>query len=1714
MKKPGYILLLIIFFANTIKAQDLNQQIIESAKKNDLSQISILIKKGANINAQDQNKANVFMWAVYKSNLKAVKYLYEQGADININGIIYLDAEKTGYYGNLLGIAAGEGKLSILKYLTEVCKINIEDKEYVVETDKKEGWTALQWASFAGQKKVVEYLISRGANLNANHTEDKNTPLHYAIQNGRNEIGKILISAGADVNLPMSNGWTGLHLLSQTDNVEFIKLLLKNKASTNIKTEEGYTPLILAAYNKQYKVCKLLIDYGADINMPDNKGYVAKDYTQNLNIIGLLEDPQNHVFKKQNISLNDQITFAIQLYQTGDYKKASVKLEKVLTDTRNTYGEKDTVMYSKILIYTALSFDQISKKEKAITYYSQAVAVYKSYAITANDIWYEMSLDNLSTIYDNINEYKKAETFYIDLLDYRKETFGEKHEKYASTINDLAVLYSNLFEYEKSETYFEEAINIRKEILGDKHPDYAASINSLAILYYEQGNYAKAEALYIEAVEIYKNVYGNKHELYSNSLNNLAVLYTQTGNFKKAESYYMEVIEIDKEIFGEKHKDYAVDLINLAALYQEMGDYNKAEELLLKAINIEKETLGKNHSDYATTLDNLASLYSDINNYKKAEKLYLEAMNIRKTVFGTQHPHYATSLNNLGLIYYYTFNYEKAKKLYLEAINIRKAVLGSNNIDYATSIEAYAVLLSASGNYEEAEKLYTQALNIRKTILGENNPLYAVSLYNVAEFYENKGNYKKAEKLYLESLNISEKIYGKKHKKYAYTLNLLANLYKTMGDFPKAKPLCLEVVKIYEENYDEQEPDYGTSLNSLADYYYLTGDYKKAEALFLEAKEITKKNYGKNHPNYASVLNNIAELYRITGKYEKAEPLYLEAIKISKEIFGEQHPEYAISVQNLAILYHRTGNYKKAEALHIEAMNIRKNVFGEKHLDYANSLNNLGLLYSDLGNYDKSIDYYMEVFNIRKEILEPNHLQNANIINNIALIQYEFGFYSEAEQLFLTSTNIYKKVLGKNNRYYALSLNNLGLLYLDIDNYDKSEKYFIEALTVYQSVFGKENPDYANALNSTALLYLKIGNSAKTKEKAIEAYQKAEKYFIEALEKRKKTLGNKHPDYASSLNNLALLYRAKRDYLKAEKLITEANQIINLQIRQSIEFMSEKEREQFIDYHISSDFDVFHSFYLTKRKENKKLPGIVYNNALTIKGQLLKSAIAIRKSILQSGDTTLIQVYTEMNKYAKILTQEYAMPVLNRRPDIEELEEKVNTLEKELALNTKSSANLRWKNIRKSLKKHEIAIEFIHFDYQNNKKWTDSTLYYALILRKNYKNPKAIFLFEQKQLQKVMHRSYDTDEYNYIKKLYDPKSTKAQSLYKLVWKPLEQYLQNTENIFISPSGILNKISYDAIPYDTINILSDKYKIIYTTSTAQAVNRTSLFEDDIKNSVLFGGIKYDIKPEEMENISLHFRGLTKNTSQITETNLSNFQNLQEKRGIDSLTRNITWNYLPGTLQETEEIKTVLKRKNIKVKLYNYKQGTEEQFKALEKNAPSILHVSTHGFYFGDDEKSQENKDMIDKKVKFAYSENPLLRSGFILAGGNAAFQGKKIPDGVEDGVLTAAEISRLTFFNTKLVVLSACQTGLGDIVGNEGVYGLQRSFKMAGVDYLLFSLWEVPDDTTKELMSNFYENWFTGMEIREAFKKAQNQLKTKYAKVEGAAFAWAAFVLMK
>ena len=214
----------------------------------------------------------------------------------------------------------------------------------------------------------------------------------------------------------------------------------------------------------------------------------------------------------------------------------------------------------------------------------------------------------------------------------------------------------------------------------------------------------------------------------------------------------------------------------------------------------------------------------------------------------------------------------------------------------------------------------------------------------------------------------------------------------------------------------------------------------------------------------------------------------------------------------------------------------------------------------------------------------------------------------------------------------------------------------------------------------------------------------------------------------------------------------------------------------------------------------------------------------------------------------------------------------------------------------------------------------------------------------------------------------------------------------------------------------------------------------------------------------------------------------------------------WNNLPGTAREVKKIGDLFIQNKRTAKSFTQRLASEKTLKALSGSSPQVLHIATHGFFLPEPDK---RKTGFTQGNTYSLANNPLLRSGLILSGGNYAWGGKIPIDGVEDGIATAYEIAQLNFSNTELVVLSACETALGDVKGSEGVFGLQRAFKMAGVKKMIVSLWKVPDGETAELMTTFYTYWMKGKNINESFTQAQSDMRKKYAP-----YYWAAFVLVE
>ncbi len=574
-----------------------------------------------------------------------------------------------------------------------------------------------------------------------------------------------------------------------------------------------------------------------------------------------------------------------------------------------------------------------------------------------------------------------------------------------------------------------------------------------------------------------------------------------------------------------------------------------------------------------------------------------------------------------------------------------------------------------------------------------------------------------------------------------------------------------------------------------------------------------------------------------------------------------------------------------------------------------------------------------------------------------------------------------------------------------------------------------------------------------------------------------------------------------------EQLFGKALQISLGNLQKNFSFLSEQEKEKY-SATILQEFNGYQSFYYDYRKRKPSVAGTAYNIELSTKGMILNTGVEMRQVVQNSSDKEAVAIYNDWAVLKNLLAKEYALPVEKRRTDMRELEEKVNSYEQmltRLSSMFKEAAGIgkiKWTDIQAKLKAKEVAIEFALFKYRNKDGWTDSTIYMALVLRKGDVHPAMIPLCVAKQLDSLMNNPNSTNQ-NFITALYrglDVQSMQpgmqSKKLYELIWKPLDHLLAANDVIYFAPSGILNQVAFAAIPWDSATLLSDRYQLQQVSSTAILLKETTFTPATATSVALFGGIQYTLTEQEMAAAANKQKTIKGNASRSL---------------MNTVKRGDAWNYLPGTLAEVKAIATAGTQQKIKNTTYAGIEATEEVFKNNSgQSSPTIIHVASHGFFFPDPQKEIKRNSGDDEEV-FRSSDNPLNRSGIILAGANWAWNGEALPDGMEDGILTAYEAGNLYFGKTQLVVLSACETGLGDIKGSEGVFGLQRSFKMAGVEYLLMSLWKVPDAETAEFMQYFYTILFSGKTIPVSFHATQEYMKKKYPKNP---YKWAAFVLLR
>ena len=1283
----------------------------------------------------------------------------------------------------------------------------------------------------------------------------------------------------------------------------------------------------------------------------------------------------------------------------------------------------------------------------------------------------------LGSCYYKLGDEEKAKE--ISTFEYMYPPTDRRLTVKSDSLAAIGVILFKQNEYRKALLHIQNCAEIEKQVLGDQHPYYANSLSNCSQLQTLLKDSISALQFAIEAKDIKENVYG--HFSYQNLSEtwNVATIYRDfkfDNNKEKAASLFLEAYQIADSLKLEYESNGC--LREAAICYNHIGFQLKEENKEMERdyydlalCNLSKITQNDNYSNKlrhtislnkANSYTTEALLQKSLANYNKAIELELKSLTIRNNICGNESFESSISLNNLSTYYSDLGKYKKAIELAIAAISIQERTVAKTSPDYTASLNNLAGYYSLSGNYAEAIRLATEVLNLDEIIFGNEHPSYAIALSNLAAYKSAIGEYSEALDLEKNASIIYEKTLGKDHPTYAGSLSSIANYNSILGNYQEAISLNTEALKIYEKTLGKEHPTYSLSINRLAELQVHIGNYPMATKLFTQALETAKKSLGPNHSAYATILHNMATCISILGDDRKAITLEKEALSIREKALGKESDAYSVSLHSLAVLNSSTGNYVEAIKYETESLNIIKKTLGKNHKSYSTGSSCLASYYSALGNYEEAIRLDSEALYTIEQTFGKNHPDYANILSNLANDYYYYGNYLEASRLGHEALNIREKVLGTQHPDYAEALSNVSMFNISLGNLAEAKRQIMEASKIFQITFGQESHNYSIMLHKLALCNALQHNFSES----IRLEKEVLKIFA-------KTIGKNHPDYRLALNDLTFYYFNSKDYINTAQQAILTTEECNKIVFSTFTDLTSHERTLFWNKY-SNWYNYYlpmFSYYISE----PELSVATYNGALLAKELLLNADREMSQLILESNDKAFIQEYRDLQFNKTILYKMLQKPKKEHITAIDSIHRIVRKQEKELITKSKvygdytRNLQITWKEVQKKLNKEDIAIEFLAFPAGK-----DSIIYAALILRPETTSPKMIPLFERKQLSNINKKDFYT----------------TPTLSQLIWKPLEKELKGIKNVYFAPAGQLHNIAIEHLPSSDSTFIAEQINFYRLSSTRQLVMIKD--KSHIKEAVLYGGLKYDADTTALVVENKKY------------TDIPRDLNIQHTFYPDSLNLRDGAKYLPATKIEAEQIKQALENTRLQPALYMDLRGTEESFKALSGKNISMLHIATHGFYWTETE-ARQTKDldflmMGDNNQSRYVEDKALTRSGLLLSGANIALKGNPLPEGLEDGILTAKELAGLDLRGLDLVVLSACQTGLGEITG-DGVFGLQRGFKKAGANTLLMSLWKVDDNATQLLMTQFYKNLLAGKSKFESLREAQKYVLTTKLKLK-------------
>ena len=826
---------------------------------------------------------------------------------------------------------------------------------------------------------------------------------------------------------------------------------------------------------------------------------------------------------------------------------------------------------------------------------------------------------------------------------------------------------------------------------------------------------------------------------------------------------------------------------------------------------------------------------------------------------------------------------------------------------------------------------------------------------------------------------------------------------------------------------------------------FMAGDYVNAIPLLQNAIGYYKSNRPTDYVHLAAWLKSLGMAYMYVGDYQNSEKTYASAIQLLESHNLQNEKAYRIILDAVAVLYIQLQNYEKALAYNTQAKTLYEKAldFGD---DYVRCVSNCALSHHGLGHNTTARMMLNVALRQAKQNLSDTTSLSSSLTDLIQLSDKKIDSKSLDSNFFI-QTRI---------RPYITLLSNSSVVYSELGYFPDALRAIKEAIRVSEEYGLKEPLPY----NNMGMLYF-----YKSK------FPQSTEWFFKGYDLSK----TPYESDEIGMNTALGLFLSKDK--TASNFSAEVSAKMRHNIQDMFAFMSGAERATYWK-HFENYLPMLNLIIYDGGITDNF--GAIYDNILESKGLLLRSTNAIRDAILDFGNKEDIENYVRIGQLKQQLLVESDTDKRSAlETEIENLDKKLTQQVNSYA-NFKASKNIQWQAVRDALSKDDVAIEFynipILWGLDSIQTMDGEPRYCALILRKDYKYPHIVSLFKESQLEGLDREDlYETD-----------------SIYNLIWKPLESELKGVKNIYFSADRELHKIGIEYAPVSEKENIADRYNLYRLSSTRVLAENKNKSKKE--SAVLYGGLKYDLGKDEL----------------IAESRSGEYHPASATRAFSSNNTRYGVKYLPGTLKEVEEISHNFSKTP---QVITDVAGTEESFKSLAGTSTDIIHLATHGFFWTDED--AKNRSYVtflnpNNKAQQSNEDNALMRSGLFFSGANIGLKGESLPDDVEDGVLTALELSNMNLGNVDMVVMSACQSGLGETSG-EGVFGLQRGFKLAGANTLLMSLWQVDDAATQKLMTEFYRNYLSGKSKHESLRLAQKSLRDnhQYSDPE----YWAAFILL-